>query len=283
MNGVAAIAEYYFPSTRTAIGFTYDGYNAVPYEAWNPYAGLCTGATGATAPGTSVAAGAGIATWNTAVVGNNGYCPSGYKPLVYAAGSPTAGAPVTGAYQYLVTNVKGSSVYGIQYFGPQSSPTWRLTGEYLWRYGNDPASAANPASGGVASAWKDNASGFIELAYASKGNFNGGPLIPSPGIRGSNFVVVQYYNQGLNANTVDGGVGGTLAYQSTTFYTNYAGTNNVNLYIGRWFTNNFRAGLEAHVFSNRGVPIPAGSTTCPTCVVTGLVTRAIGLDTYLVW
>ncbi len=47
-NGIPAMIEYYFPSTRTAIGVTYDGYNAVPYNGWNPYAGLCTGATGAT-------------------------------------------------------------------------------------------------------------------------------------------------------------------------------------------------------------------------------------------
>jgi hypothetical protein len=282
-NGIAAMAEYYFPSTRTAVGFTYDGYNAVPYNAWNPFAGLCTGATGAPAAGTTSTAATGISTWNTAVVGSNGYCPSGYKPLVYAAGSPLAGGPVTGAYQTIVTNVKSSSIYGIQYFGPQSNPTFRLTGEYLWRYGNDPTTAANPASGGVASAWKDNAAGFVELAFNSKGALAAGPLIPGTNVRNSNFVVVQYYNQGLNAIGLDNGVGGTLAYQSTTFYTNYAGTNNVNFYAGHWFTNNFRAGVEAHIFSNRGVPIPASSPTCPTCQVTGLVTRAIGLDTYLVW
>jgi hypothetical protein len=217
------------------------------------------------------------------VVGANGYCPSGFKPLVYAAGSPNAGAPVTGAYEYLNTSVKTSSVYGVQYFGPADHPTFRLTGEYLWRYGKDPASAANPASGGIASNWKDNGYGFFEIAYASKGNFSGGPLIPAPGIRGSNFIVLQYYNQGLNSAGVDNGVAGTLSYQSTTFYTNYAGTNEVALHIGRWFTNNFRAGFNYQIFSNRGVAIPASSPTCPTCQVSGLVTRAIGLDTYLVW
>jgi hypothetical protein len=281
--GIAAMAEYYFPTTRTAIGFTYDGYNALPYNAWNPFAGLCTGGTGAPVAGTSITSAAGISTWNTAVVGANGYCPSGYKPLVYAPGSPNAGAPVTGAYQTIAANIKTSSVYGVQFFGPQDHPLFRLTGEYLWRYGNDPASAANPASGGVASAWKDNAYGLVELAYASKGNFNGGPLIPAPGIRGSNFVVLQYYNQGLNAQGLDNGVSGTLSQQSTTFYTNYAGTNEVALNIGRWFTNNFRAGFSYFVFSNRGIAIPASSPTCPTCTVTGLVTRAIGFDSYLVW
>ncbi len=234
--------------------------------------------------GTSSTSANGNSTWNTTVAGQNGFCPSGFQPLVYAAGSPNAGAPVTGAYQTIVTNVKTASVYGVQYLGPQNTPLWRLTGEYLWRLGNDPFSAANPAAGGVASSWKDNAAGFLEIAYASKGNFNGGPLIPSPGIKGSNFVVLQYYDQGLNAIGLDNGVAGTLAYQSTTFYTNYAGTNQVQ----RWLSaggseTNFRAGLTYTIFSNRGVAIPASSPTCPTCTVSGLVTRALGFDGYLVW
>jgi len=282
-NGLAAMYEHYFPGTRTAVGFTYDGYNAVPYNGWNPYAGLCTGAPGAATPGTSVASATGTTTWNTAVVGSNGYCPSGYKPLVYAAGSPNAGAPVTGAYQTVVMNWKASSIYGVQYFGPQSNPNFRLTGEYLWRYGMDPFSAANPASGGVASAWKDNGYGFVELAFNSKGALQGGPLIPGTNVRNSNFVVLQYLNQGLNADSMEGGVAGTLSYQSTTFYTNYAGTNELALYAGHWFTPNFRGGLTYFIFSNRGIAIPASSPTCPTCTVAGLVTRAIGLDTYLVW
>jgi hypothetical protein len=291
-NGIAAMYEHYFPSMRTAVGFTYDGYNAVPYNGWNPYAGLCVGTPGAAsvaaAPhGTSTTAGAGTSTWNTAVAGFNGYCPLGTAPLVAAAGPASnvqpAGTPITGAYQTIATNIKTSSVYGVQYFGPKDNPIFRLTGEYLWRWGNDPFSAANPASGGVASKWKDNATGFIELAYNSKGALRGGPLIPGTNVRNSNFVVLQYYNQGLNSIGLDNGVAGTLAFQSTTFYTNYSGTNEVALYLGHWFTPNFRSGLTYFVFSNRGVPIPAGSTTCPTCTVSGLVTRAIGWDSYLVW
>jgi hypothetical protein len=288
-NGIAAMYEHYFPSIRSVVGFTYDGYNAVPYNGWNPNAGLCIGTAGSTttasaAPhGTTTAAGAGTSTWNTAVAGFNSYCPLGTSPLVYTAGSPSAGAPVTGAYQTIVTNVKSSSVYGIQYFGPHDNPTFRLMGEYLWRYGNDPFTAANPASGGVATSWKDNAAGIIELAFASKGALQGGPLIPSTNVRNSNVVVLQYYNQGLNAISLDSGVAGTLAYQSTTFFTNYAGINEGALYLEHWFTPNFRAGLTYFIFSNRGVAIPAGSVTCPTCVVSGLVTRALGLDTYLVW
>jgi hypothetical protein len=291
-NGIAAMYEHYFPSMRTAVGFTYDGYNAVPYNGWNPSAGLCVGTPGAAsaaaAPhGTSTTAGAGTSTWNTAVAGFNGYCPLGTAPLVAAAGPASnvqpAGTPITGAYQTIATNIKTSSVYGVQYFGPKDNPIFRLTGEYLWRWGNDPFSAANPASGGVASKWKDNATGFIELAYNSKGALRGGPLIPGTNVRNSNFVVLQYYNQGLNSIGLDNGVAGTLAFQSTTFYTNYSGTNEVALYLGHWFTPNFRSGLTYFVFSNRGVPIPAGSTTCPTCTVSGLVTRAIGWDSYLVW
>ena len=282
-NGVIGLIEYYFPTSGTVLGFTYDGYNAVPYNGWNPYAGLCTGAVGAAKPGTSVTSGAGVSTWNTAVVGSNGFCPSGFQPLVYAPGSPNAGAPVTGGYQTVVTNIKTSSIYGIQYFGPHSNPTFRLAGEYLWRWGQDPFSAANPASGGIASNWKDNGYGFVELAYNSKGRLASGPLIPGTNVRNSNAVVLQYYNQGLNAQGLDNGVGGALSAQSTTFYTNYAGTNEVALFLQHWFTPNLRAGLSYFVFSNRGIPIPASSTTCPTCTVSGLVTRAIGFDSYLVW
>jgi hypothetical protein len=291
-NGVAAMYEYYFPSTRTAVGATYDGYNAMPYNGWNPYAGLCIGTAGAAsvqaAPhGTTTAAGAGTTTWNTAVAGFDAYCPIGTAPLVANAGPASnaqpAGTPITGAYQTIVTNIKSASIYGIQYFGPSANPTFRLTGEYLWRLGNDPFSAANPLTPGAVSKWKDNGYGFLELAFNSKGALAAGPLIPGTNVRNSNFVVLQYYNQGLNANSVDGGVAGTLAFQSTTFYTNYAGTSEVALHLGHWFTANFRSGLDYQVFSNRGIPIPAGSVTCPTCTVNGLATRALAWDSYLVW
>src|SRR6185437_17133564 len=208
--------------------------------------------------GTTSTSAAGTSTWNTTIVGANGYCPSGYKRLVYAAGSPNAGSPVTGAYQTIVANVKSASVYGVQYFGPQSNPTFRLTGEYLWRLGNDPTSTANCTAAGVcpaASAWKDNATGFVELAYASKGALQGGPLIPSPNVRNSNVVVLQYYSQGLNSISLDNGVAGTLAFQSTTFFTNYAGINEGAIFLEHWFTPNFRAGITYFIFSNRGVAI----------------------------
>ena len=284
-DGIAAMLEYYNIPSRTAIGVTYDGYNNVQAIGWNPYAGLCVGSLAATGTGlgTTTTPGAGQTTWNTAVVGNNGYCPTG-RPLVQPAGSANAGSPVTGAYQSVPTNIHTGSLYLIQYLGNSAVPQFRLTLEGLNRFGNDPFSAAQPLAGGgtaAPSAWSGKGSAFFEAAFASKGNWNGGPLFPASGLRNSNVVVFQYYNQGFNSISLDNGVTGTGAFDSAQQYLgNYAGMKWANIYLSHWFTNNFRAGLTYYTLQN-SMQIPAGSTTCPGCSVGSFVMHSLGTDIFL--
>ena len=228
-DGIAAMLEYYNIPTRTAVGVTYDGYNNVVTTSWNQYAGLCVGTTNTAGTGTTTTPGAGQTTWNTTVVGTNGYCPAG-RPLVAAAGTPNAGSPLTGAYQSVPTNIHTGGAYIVQYLGNSAVPQFRLTAEVANRFGNDPFTGAAPTGGGATAQWAGKLSGFFEAAFASKGNWAGGPLFPASGIRNSNVLVAQYYNQGWNSISLDDGVTGTGATQTITMYgpakPNEVGTSN---------------------------------------------------------
>jgi len=272
--------EYYNIPTRTAVGVTYDGYNNVVTTSWNQYAGLCVGTTNTAGTGTTTTPGAGQTTWNTTVVGTNGYCPAG-RPLVAAAGTPNAGSPLTGAYQSVPTNIHTGGAYIVQYLGNSAVPQFRLTAEVANRFGNDPFTGAAPTGGGATAQWAGKLSGFFEAAFASKGNWAGGPLFPASGIRNSNVLVAQYYNQGWNSISLDDGVTGTGAFDSAQQYLgNYAGMKWLNLYASHWFTNQLRAGLTYYVLQN-SFQLPAGSTTCPGCSVSSYMMHSLGVDIFL--
>ena len=274
-DGIAGMLEYYNTPTRTAVGVTYDGYNNVMYNGWNQYAGLCVGGAASVAgSGTTSTPGAGSSTWNTAKAGVNGYCVAG-KPLVYPAGTASAGAPLTGAYQTVPTNVHTGGAYLVQYLGNSAVPQFRLTAEVANRFGNDPFSAA---ATGTASPWSGKLTGFFEAAFASKGNWAGGPLFPAPGLANSNVLVAQYYNQGFNSLSFDDGVVGVGAWESGQQYLfNYAGMKWFNLFASHWFTNNLRAGLTYMTLQN-SMQIPAGSSACPGCNVGSYMMHELGAD-----
>jgi hypothetical protein len=282
-GGVAGMLEYYNIPSRTAVGFAFDWYNTQNATGWNPYAGLCVGAgpslsVGATAVPTTTP-GAGTSTWNTAVTGRNGYCVQG-QPLVQPAGTANAGFPVTGAYQSIPMPIKTDSMYIVQYLGNSAVPQFRLTAEYQGRIGNDPFTAANPASP-VATAWGGNKSLYLEASFASKGNWAGGPLFPGAGLRNSNVIQYVYYNQGFNATGLDDGVTGTGSFESAQQYLgNYAGFKWNMLHVSHWFTNNLRAGFDYYVLQN-AFNVPAGSSACPGCNVGSYIMHSLGVDIFL--
>jgi hypothetical protein len=277
---IAGMLEYTIHKTRTAVGVTFDVTDGAPYIGWNPYAGLCVGANKSVAgAGTTSTPGAGTPTWNTAQVGVNGYCVNG-QPLVYAAGTANAGSPVTGAYQTIQTNINDYGAYIAQYIGNGALPQFKVVFEALGRFGKDPFTAAQPGATGTSS-WQDNKTYYLQLAFASKGNLNPGPLYPASGLRNSNVLEADFYSQGLNAGDTDGGETGTGAWESSNQYPgNYAGMKYMDLFADHWFTNNFRAGLTYFTILNR-YNIPAGSSTCPGCTVGGFGLHALGVDVYL--
>ena len=280
-DGIAAMLEYYNTPTRTAVGLTYDGYNNVMYTGWNQYAGLCAGTTASVAgAGTTSTPGAGSSTWNTAKAGVNGYCVAG-KPLVYPAGTANAGAPLTGAYQTVPTNVHTGGAYLVQYLGNSRVPQFRLTAEVANRFGNDPFTAAAPTATPLApSQWAGKLTGFFEAAFASKGNWAGGPLFPVSGIANSNVLVAQYYNQGFNSLSFDDGVVGVGAWESGQQYLfNYAGMRWINFFASHWFTNHLRAGLTYMTLQN-SMQLPAGSSACPGCNVGSYMMHELGADIF---
>jgi hypothetical protein len=277
-DGMAAMLEYYNIPSRTAVGVTYDGYNNVVATGWNQYAGLCVGAAPTSGAGnqTTTTPGAGSSTWNTTVVGTNGYCAVG-RPLV-AVGT---GTPLTGAYQSVPASIKTGGAYVVQYLGNSATPQFRLTAEVANRFGNDPFTGAAPTGGGATSQYSGKLSGFYEVAFASKGNWNGGPLFPASGIRNSNVLMAQYYSQGFNSISLDDGVTGTGAFDSAQQYLgNYAGMKWLNLYASHWFTNQLRAGLTYYVLAN-SFQLPAGSSTCPGCSLGSYVMHSLGVDIFL--
>ncbi len=187
MIGTAGLVEYYLPRrTRTAVGFTYDGYTDVPYSAWNPYAGLCVRRDRSREAGDvghrrqrrldlehvgsrtrTATARVGTSRWST-------------RPA-----PPNAGAPVTGAYQFLsnqhrdVEHLQGFNA-SVPHDSPDVAVDRRVYVALRQRVRLRPPSALGRRRLELE---EDNGYGFFELAFAGKGNFDGGPLIPSPGIQ----------------------------------------------------------------------------------------------------
>jgi hypothetical protein len=76
---------------------------------------------------------------------------------------------------------------------------------------------------------------------------------------------------------------GVAAY-TNEFYNSINGMQVFSLSLDRWFSDYFRAGLTYEHFGlKNGVTIPAGSVTCPGCVITGLNANTVFLDTYIIF
>jgi len=253
------------------IGATYSNWAGVNNLEWNGKAGLCVAGT---AP----------ASWNTytsySTLNSSIACAAtATTQAVVATGQPNAGAPVTGAYQSVNTSINAPSIYAVAYLGPRNGRLFRVDYELMQRLGNDPLTGSK---------WTENRTEFFEAAYASKSNWAGGPIDPGTGIAGSNVVMFQYWNSGLNGLSVDAGLtggsapfyggGGFLIPQSS-------GMQQWNIAVERWFTPNVRAGfdyLRAQMAAGM-TGLPAGGTTCPGCVINKVDIRSIMSDVKFVF
>lgn len=254
--GLTFKADYWFPSTQTAIGGTYDDYSANQMQIWNPAAGLCTN---------------GSTTTSVIPVGAAGACPAYISAPQNGQAFST---PVTGAYQTVTSSVIEPSVFVFQYFGNKKSPQFRAGAELMWRVGNNPLTGTT---------WNGNRAFNAGITYASKGNLlYGGPQYGN-GAKDSNFLDFEYYNNGLNALSVDGSPTGGIGYQYFLF-ANQQGLQSFLGSAGHWFSNDMKASLVYQYFGNPpGAYIPAGSTTCPGCYIKSMNANSLNLDLMLIF
>jgi hypothetical protein len=258
-TGLLFKGEYYFPKLALSVGGTYNAMSGVVNSEWNPRAGLC-------AAGTAAA----LTTLDAVTVP----CPSGTTRINVT--SPLAGqvlgAPVTGSYQTLQSNISAASIFVVKPFGNRARRQFKIEGEAEMRLGGDPLTGGS---------WADNRSFHGELAFASKGNLTSGPILPAGGLRNSNVAQFDYFNIGMNGTGAQGGPYGTAAYNSFYFLNNN-GMQSELLLLGHWFSNEFRltAGFERWNVRG-GTTIPAGSLACPGCYVRGMSANAVFLDSWL--
>lgn len=258
-TGLLFKGEYHFPKIALSIGGTYNMMSGVVNTEWNPRAGLC-------AAGTAAA----VTTLDARTVP----CPSGTTRITVTNPLPgqVIGAPVTGAYQTVQTNIPAASIFLVKPFGNPGRRQFKIVTEAERRLGNDPLTGAP---------WTDNRAFHGEIAFASKGNITDGPILPAGGVRNSNVAQFDYFNIGLNGTGAQGGPYGTAAYNSFYFLNNN-GLQSTLLLLGHWFSDEFRltAGFE-HWNVRKGTTIPAGSLTCPGCYVGGVNANAVFLDSWI--
>jgi hypothetical protein len=244
--------DYFFPSTQSDFGFTYDDWNGLPNLSWNPSALLCVNSL------TNPTAGSAL----VALPGTT--CPTGDVLL----------KSVTGAYMTASAHMPTGTLFYVQYFGNKERPQIKMQFEGFKRFSTDPYTGV---------AWNGNEALYANFDYASKGNLRSGPLYTGTGIKGSNVVDFQYYNAGLNSYGQDSAMVGIAAY-TNEFYNSINGMQVFSVALERWFSNYFRAGIVYEHFGlKNGVTIPAGGLTCPGCTISALNANTVFLDTYLIF
>jgi S-layer homology domain len=258
-TGLLFKGEYYEPKLALSIGGTYNAMSGVVNSEWNPRAGLCA---------------AGAAAAVTTLDARTVPCPSGTTRINVTNPLPgqVMGAPVTGAYQTVQTNIPAASIFLVKPFGDRLRPQFKIVTEAEMRLGKDPLTGAS---------WADNRAFHGEIAFASKGNIQNGPILPAGGVRNSNVAQFDYFNIGLNGTGAQGGPYGTAAYNSFYFLNNN-GLQSTLLLFGHWFSDEFRltAGVERWNV-RKGTTIPAGSLTCPGCYVGNMNANAVFLDSWI--
>jgi hypothetical protein len=252
------IADYFFPSSRTAIGTAWDSDIGASTTYWDPAAVNCGGT---------------LATSAATCVGFPG------KTV-----TPTGG--FTGAY----LNGWGTNAYGdaflVQYFGARERPDFKFTFEYGRHLGSDPFTGA---------AWAGANAYLGQLDFASKGNLysNNVPFAgSSQGTKGSNVAQVWFRYFGLGAGRLGGNPNGTYDPMATDLTgspaNSYNGTMSMGLAVGHWLNNSLRIGAGVfHAQNIPGVAIPAGSVTgataCPGCFVNQFNSNGAYLDSFFLF
>jgi hypothetical protein len=251
---IGAWGVYYFPSTRTAFGGSYNEQFNDPFAYYDSAAVTCTlGATVRMAV-------------SSALCGANGGAQSTAKAGNYF----TAQGTVTLA-----------EAYGEQFFGPRDRPTFTAQLAVARHMGDD------PINGG---AWLGAMAFSTALTYASKGNLNGNagrgnPFYPGTGTRNSNVAQFFFGHYGLNSVGSNSPINASTTLQNNLGFVNPSGMEMMYLSLGHWFTDNFRATVGGiHLQNIAGVTIPVGTNgtpnTCPGCFVNSINQNELLLESY---
>jgi S-layer homology domain len=250
---IGAWGLYYFPSTRTAIGSSYNETFNLPYAYYDASAVTCT------------VAGTARMAMSSALCGANG-------------GSQTTAK--AGNYVTAQGIVSSAEVYGQQFLGPRDKPTWSGQFAYARHLGID------PINGGP---WLGSEAYSTAVTYASKGNLsaygNGNPFFPGPGARNSNVGQLYYGYYGLNSMGTNSALNASTAFQNNLGFINSNGMQLFMAVYGHWFSDNFRISLIGiHTQNDPGVTIPVGTNgtpnTCAGCFVNSINQNELMVESY---
>jgi hypothetical protein len=235
---------------HTDIGVDYVNYSGFHEVLWDSYAVNClsTAVPTAAAPRTSKT----LPLVNGQAFNPATGCGTGYTPIVYGAPGANAGLPITGAY---VTTGAGAfapheSLFGAFFVGNYGQ--LRISADGTIKMGNDPTTGSK---------YTGNTSGLIQADY--------GPYLQGPGVKGKYSLELGAWAAGFNGLSPTEGY-----YQSGTpwaqygtdwsgYYLAFIGVKKFitdTAYVGIWYDH---AGLLPNEI------IPAGSASCPGCVVSG--------------
>ena len=192
-----------------------------------------------------------------------GGCGAGFAPIVYGAPGAAAGLPVTGAYinGTSLTTAPGAQVPHETTLGGTIVANYgqlRLVLEGTDRLGNDPTTGAG---------YLGNLTGFFQADY--------GPFTGASGVHGKYTVSLGGFAAGMN------GLGpGFGYYASPAIWTQFS-TNFSDYYflwggVKKWLTDTATIGVYyVNMGLLPGTVIPAGSASCPGCVITGDTRNAL--------
>jgi S-layer homology domain len=231
------------PKGKTDIGFVYSNYSGYHEDVWDAAAVNCVGST---APTT------GLSKTLPLVAGQaymSGLCGAGYNPIVYGAGGPNAGLPVTGSY---LTTGEAPRDETLEGFVVGNYGQLRVVAAGTDRPGID------PTTGGK---WQGNLTGYFQADL--------GPSVSAPGNAGKYTLELGGFAAGMN------GLGAGFNYYSgpaiwAQYSTDWSDHYFTWFGVKKWLTDTSSAGL---FYANMGLLpntfIPAGSAQCPGCVISG--------------
>ena len=239
---------------HTDIGVDYANYSGFHQVIWDSYAVNCLGS------GLAVGAAAAIPhTTSKTIALVNGQpfnpatgCGAGYTPIVYGAPGANAGSPITGAYISTGGGAQAPHESMIGAFLVGNYGQLRVAFDGTERLGNNPTTNAK---------WTGNTSGFFQADY--------GPYLQGPGVKGKYSLELGAWAAGFNGLSPTEGY-----YQSGTPWAQY-GTDWSGYYftfigVKRFITDTAYVGVwYDHMGLLPNQIIPAGSASCPGCVVSG--------------
>jgi len=249
---IGAWVAYYFPSTRTAIGSSYNEQFNSPYTFYDASAVTCTLA---------------------------GTARMAMSPALCAANGGVRVPGAAGNYVSAQGTTTMAELYGAEFFGPRDRPLF--TTQFAWAR----HMGVDPINGGP---WLGANAYSAALTYASKGNLNNGrygnPFFPNTGTRNSNVAQFQYSYYGLNSVGSNSALSASTAFQNNLGFINPNGMQLFMLVAGHWFSDNFRLTVGAIHLQNIPGTIPVGTNgtpnTCPGCFTSSINQNQLFLESY---